>query len=437
MTQQIKEAFLTSFGTYLPGQPIDNMEMENILGRPHNKPSRLRSRILKNNGIVSRHYAMNSAQETTEQNSELAAQAIKSCLDSAILDPERIDMLAVASTQGDLPLPGLASMVQAELGLGPMEILSAHGVCSSGMMALKAAVSQVKLGEKEHAVVCASELASRLLKGSRYEAAGDQSVDFEAEFLRWMLSDGAGATLVESAPKRKGLSLRIDWIEIISFASDFDLCMSCGTSEQAAWEARELGAVENTEESRSAATAPAASATIAGLHGPAERSAVATATRTSASKIKTRKRSWQDYPTYAEAEKAGALLIRQNLRILDNIVKVGVDGFLRLINSGKIRPDEIDHFLCHYSSEHFRGRILELFKLSGCMIPEDKWFTNLHQKGNTGCASMFIILDELYKSDRLKNGDVLFCVVPESGRFTTAYMKLTVVDGGYNNGNLQ
>ncbi len=44
-----------------------------------------------------------------------------------------------------------------------------------------------------------------------------------------------------------------------------------------------------------------------------------------------RERSWQDYETYADAERAGALLLRQNLRILDNIVKVGVEGFLRLI----------------------------------------------------------------------------------------------------------
>jgi 3-oxoacyl-[acyl-carrier-protein] synthase III len=219
-------------------------------------------------------------------------------------------------------------------------------------------------------------LSSRLLKKTRYEAANGGALDFEAEFLRWMLSDGAGAFLLQPKPKSRGLSLRIDWIELISWSSDFDLCMSCGTPDQI-----------------------------------------------------TCKDSWQDYDTYADAEKNGALLIRQNLRILDNIVRVGVEGFLRLIKQGKISPAEIDHFVCHYSSHHFRGKILELFELSGCMIPEEKWFTNLYEKGNTGCASIFIALDELFKSGRLRAGDTVFCSVPESGRFTTAYIRLTAVEG--------
>lgn len=391
MSQEMKTAYITSLGTYLPGPPIDNEKMEFILGQVNDKPSRLRSRILKSNGIKTRHYALDSSQRTTHQNSELASAAARSCLDRAAVDPERIDMLAVATTQGDLPLPGMASMVQADLQLGPLEIITTHGVCSSGVMALKSAVSQIRLGDKNHALVCAAELASRLLKRSRYEAAHKQVVDFEAEFLRWMLSDGAGAALIESAPRARGISLRIDWIEIVSYASDFDLCMSCGTADQSVWTAD--GMSSSSKE------------------GPPMNS------------------SWQDYPTYAEAEQAGALLIRQNLRLLDNIVKVGVDGFLKLINAGRIDPAEIDYFLCHYSSDHFRGRILELFKLAGCMVPEERWFTNLYSKGNTGCASIFIMLEELFQSDKLKPGQVLFCVVPESGRFTTAYIKLTVVEG--------
>ena len=45
-------------------------------------------------------------------------------------------------------------------------------------------------------------------------------------------------------------------------------------------------------------------------------------------------RSWQDFPTYAEAEAAGALLIRQDVRLLEHILKLGVDGALRLIEEG-------------------------------------------------------------------------------------------------------
>jgi len=406
-----QQAFITSSGSFLPGPPICNDEIESILGLVNGKPSRLKQKILRANGIKTRHYALNHNQQSTYQCSELAAQAALHCLNNAFVDSDDIDLLAVGSTQGDLPLPGLASMVQAELDIPACEIVSTHGVCSSGVMALKAAANQVKLGEKQAALVCASELASRLLKKSRYEAAKHEALDLEAEFLRWMLSDGAGALLVESKPRLRGISLRIDWIEVMSYASDFDLCMSCGTADQSQWSAGHY--------SPASAAAPSLEK-LSELQQSARKTNSATLLR---------ERSWQDYETYADAERSGALLLRQNLRILDNIVKVGVEGFLRLIKQGKVKPEEIDYFVCHYSSHTFRGKIVDLLTRSGCMVPEEKWFTNLYTKGNTGCASIFIMLDELYQSGQLKEGQTLFCTIPESGRFTTAYMKLTVVGG--------
>ena len=62
------------------------------------------------------------------------------------------------------------------------------------------------------------------------------------------------------------------------------------------------------------------------------------------------------------------------------------------------------------------------------MIPEEKWFTNLYTRGNTGCASIYLMLEEIFNSGKLQPGQKIFCFVPESGRFTTAYMMLTVVD---------
>ena len=50
---------------------------------------------------------------------------------------------------------------------------------------------------------------------------------FDKEFLRWMLSDGAGAALLQNKPG-KGLNLKIDWIDICSFASTKEACMYAG-----------------------------------------------------------------------------------------------------------------------------------------------------------------------------------------------------------------
>jgi 3-oxoacyl-[acyl-carrier-protein] synthase-3 len=139
------------------------------------------------------------------------------------------------------------------------------------------------------------------------------------------------------------------------------------------------------------------------------------------------RRTWQDFASYADAEAAGAFLIRQDVRLLENMVKVGVDGALRLIEEGTLNLPEVVHFLCHYSSHYFRGKVYEMLDMAGALIPEEKWYTNLYARGNTGCASIFIMLHELLLERELQANQKILCMVPESGRFNTAYMQLTVV----------
>lgn len=368
-------AYITATGAFLPGPPIDNDAMEGVLGLVHGKPSRLKSRILKANGIRTRHYAIDASGRTTHSNTEMAVAAARQCLDRAGASGRRIGMLSSATTQGDLVAPGFASMVQAGLELPDLEIISTHGICSCGVMAVKAAVNALRVGDHASALVVASELSSRLFKHTRYEAAGGPgTVDFNAEFLRWMLSDGAGALLLESQPR--GKALRVDWVRSFSHADAFPVCMSIG--------------------------------------GPSDPDDT---------------RSWQDFATYAEAEAAGALLIRQDVRLLENIVKLGVDGALRLVEEGVLDLGKLDHLLCHYSSHHFRSQIFDMLQMAGAAVPEEKWFTNLYERGNTGCASIFIMLDEFLQTGRAKPGDTILCMVPESGRFNTSYMHLTMVEG--------
>jgi hypothetical protein len=42
-------------------------------------------------------------------------------------------------------------------------------------------------------------------------------------------------------------------------------------------------------------------------------------------------------------------------------------------------------------------------------------------------ASIMAPLEELFNSGRLRPGEKLLCFIPESGRFSTAFMQLTVV----------
>jgi 3-oxoacyl-[acyl-carrier-protein] synthase III len=372
-------AYINSIGKFLPGSSISNDQMEDYLGKVKGQKSKVKNRILKSNGIQQRYYALDQHQNTTYRNSQMAAHAIRDALAHANLEPAAIDLLCAGTTWPDLLVPGFASMVHGELPeFPPLEIISTHGVCCAGVTALKYAVTQVELGKREAAISVASELASRLFRNSNFEAEhgvkAGKALSFDTEFLRWMLSDGAGAFLVKNHPNARGLSLKIEWIELVSHANAYPVCMYAGAENETA------------------------------------------------------QKSWMDYPSYVEAAEAGAINLRQNVRLLEHIVRLGVEGFLKLIEYGKIRPKEIDWMLCHYSSHFFRSQTIELMEKAGCMIPEEKWFTNLYTRGNTGCASIYLMLEELFHSGKLESGQKIFCFVPESGRFTTAYLMLTVVE---------
>jgi len=372
--------FINSIGKFLPGDPIANHQMEDYLGKVNGRPSKVKHRMLKSNGIQQRYYALDRHQQTTYSNSQMAANAIRDAMAQVDLEPAAIDLLCAGTSWGDVLVPGFASMVHGALPeLSPLETSSSHGVCCAGVTALKYAASQIKLGEKRSAIAVASELPSRLFKHTHFEQVAaiqaGKALSFDTEFLRWMLSDGAGALLLQDHPRTDGISLKLEWIELISHANAYPVCMYAGTENETA------------------------------------------------------QKSWMDYPSYVDAAQAGAINLRQNIRLLDNVMKLGVEGWLRLIELGRVNPDEIDWLLCHYSSHFFRGQIVELLDKAGCMIPEAKWFTNLYTRGNTGCASIYLMLEELFHSGNLQPGQKIFCFVPESGRFTTAYMMLSVVAG--------
>jgi 3-oxoacyl-[acyl-carrier-protein] synthase-3 len=66
-------------------------------------------------------------------------------------------------------------------------------------------------------------------------------------------------------------------------------------------------------------------------------------------------------------------------------------------------------------------------RTAGLDIPETRWFTTVDTCGNTGSASIYISLDALFRSGKIARGERLLCFVPESGRFSSAYLHLTAV----------
>mgnify|MGYP006419439631 FL=1 len=139
-------------------------------------------------------------------------------------------------------------------------------------------------------------------------------------------------------------------------------------------------------------------------------------------------RGWREQPSLEQALEDRTFLVKQDVKLLNReILTASVERTLpTLIAKHQLDPDAIDWFLPHYSSDYFRSGVHDHMVNIGFDIPFDRWFTNLTEKGNTGSASSYIILEELLHSGRLKRGDKLLCFIPESGRFSICYMQLTV-----------
>ena len=96
------------------------------------------------------------------------------------------------------------------------------------------------------------------------------------------------------------------------------------------------------------------------------------------------------------------------------------------MDKNKVDAGEIDYFLPHVSSHYFVNGLKASFLQNGIEIPDEKWFMNLATVGNVGSASIYLALDELLCSGKLKKGNKILLSVPESGRFSYAYAYLTV-----------
>jgi len=381
-----KEAYITKISAFLPNEPVGNDEIEDILGTINNQPSRARRIVLRNNGIKQRYYAIDKqTKELTHNNAQLAAEAIKK-LETQGFPIDQIECLCCGTTRPDQVVPNHAVMVYGELGILFCEVVSTLGVCVSGISALKFGFMSVKSGLSRNAVTCGSETPSLSMLGSNFTSEDDSKVDsltrkpelaFEKDFLRWMLSDGAGCVLIQPEPNASSHSLRIDWIDQLSYANEENTCMFSGAVK-----------LEN-------------------------------------GKLK----GWREFKLRDPEEVSDVFALKQDVRQLNsNIVELTVEkGLSTIADKRRLKSQDIDYFLPHYSSEYFRDKLAKGLDNIGFSIPQEKWFTNLVHKGNTGAASMYIMLEEIFNGKQLKKGDRLLCFIPESGRFLTAYMHLTVV----------
>ncbi len=379
----MNDVYITRITKFLPNSPVTNDEMEHLLGFINNKASRAKRIILRNNGIKTRYYAIDKNGNYTHNNAQLTEEAIKKLFDKAFTVDD-IELLSCGTSSPDQLLPAHSSMVHGYLGGKNFEVNTASGVCCSGMSAMKYGYMAVKSGDKNNAICSGSEKASSWLHSDKFSAEFDNPQDienlenqpiiaFNKDFLRWMLSDGAGAVLLENKPVGDH-PLKIEWIDGYSYANELESCMYAGGDKQ------EDGHIK----------------------------------------------PWRQY-SQEDWLKKSIFSIKQDVKLLDeNILKKGNECFKIILEKYQLDHNDIDYFLPHISSMYFKEKLHNLMKENDVEIPWEKWLINLPNVGNVGSASIYLMLEELVASGKLKKGQKIFLSVPESGRFTYMYALLTV-----------
>lgn len=377
------EVYINKTSAYFPNNPVSNDEMELYLGLINGKPSKSKGIVLRNNGIKNRYYALTKEGKATHTNAQMTALAIKALFKEDPLKIKEMELLSCGTSSPDQMMPSHGVMTHGWLPEAEaIEVVSPAGVCCAGMHAIKYAYMAIRTGDIKIAVATGSERLSGLLVSNVFEEEvqklkelkANPYIAFQQDFLRWMLSDGASAFLMSDKPNQNSLSLRLDWIEGISYANEIETCMCMGAEKMP-------------------------DGTLKGF---------------------------MDF-TPEEIMNKSIFSIKQDITLLgNNIVPLGGKKIKEILDRKGITTRDIDYFMPHISSDFFKSKIYDMIEIYGGGIPYEKWFINLYTVGNVGAASAFLMIDELFHSGRLKKGQKLLLLVPESARFSYMYAMLTV-----------
>ena len=378
------EVFIVKVAKYLPNSPVDNDTMEKRLGLIGDKTSRVKDIILRQNKIKTRYYAVNESGEITHTNAQLTALAINRLFADKSEDIKAVEILCCGTTTPDQLQPSHASMVHGELSDAPtMEIMSGSGLCGASSMALKYGYISIKAGEAKKVICTGSELFSPILSAKNFkveyekmkEMTKNPLIAFEKDFLRFMLSDGAGACLLSNTPNKNGISLKIEWIESISYANELKTCMYQGAEKDGNGDLISWKLLEEQE--------------------------------------------WLEKSIFS---------LKQDVKHLGKyVVAKGVDNITKALKKHNLTSEKIDFFLPHISSMYFFEQFKIALAEAGSPFSDAKWFVNLPEVGNIGAASIYLMLEQLLSSNILKSGQKLLMFNPESGRFSYSTFLLTVV----------
>lgn len=170
-----KKAGIVGVGFYVPEKVLTNHDIAKMVDTTDEW---IRTRT----GITERHIA-----EKGVGTSDLSARAAEKAMRSAGVKPEDIDLIILATTTPDMPLPSTSCLLQEKIGAKNAAAFDLGAACAGFVYALVTAEQYIKTGMYRTILVVGADLISSF-------------IDWTDRSTCVLFGDGAGAVIVQEVP---------------------------------------------------------------------------------------------------------------------------------------------------------------------------------------------------------------------------------------------
>lgn len=358
--------YVCGSGSYLPGEPIPFSDIEKVLGELDQAPAKIRKWMKRTHQLMGElldidfvYYGIDpETREFNEDNISMAVRAAREALAMASMEPSDIDLICYGSAHQD-QMPTASVRIQEELGIEVCDELSIHANCTSAYKAMYLGHQLIRNGQNCNALVLSANMSSSELRAEYYNQA---LVDKESLFLRWFLSDGAGAIILSfDREKSKGFEIETTYIESVGGKRPSLMY----NHRPALW----LNPKQEYEE---------------GHHH-----------------LRQRFRNALSSSHFQETDGS-----------------VFMNGFRRMMGKCNIPYEKICCFQINLPTKHIVDSILQ--ELPAASIDPSAFYSKLDQLGYCGPPMIFICLDKIIREESFKPGDRIASFVTEVSKFMQA-----------------
>jgi 3-oxoacyl-[acyl-carrier-protein] synthase III len=195
----MRSAMLLATGAHLPGEPIDNEQLERVAGS-------LPDDVLEGIQVKTRHWVADPhTGEQSQSNSQMAAQAASQALARAGVEADEVDLLVLSTASPEYHLPPTSTLVQEHLGLASCAAIDIRSGCAGSVEALDLARLYLERGDFDTALVIGSETISPLTVPVFLGQDPDR-VRMRDRLGIYNFGDGAGAMLLR-ASEQEGVGI--------------------------------------------------------------------------------------------------------------------------------------------------------------------------------------------------------------------------------------